>query len=684
MEELIGKTLGQYEIREKIGEGGMAEVFKAYQPSLNRFVAVKILAPAVAEKKGFTERFQREARSVARLNHPNILAVHDFGFHEGYNYLVMRYVEHSRTLGDLIEEGAPLDRLIDYILQVADALNYAHEQGIIHRDVKPSNILIDGKWALLSDFGLVKMSESVTHLTISGHTLGTPAYMSPEQVEGIHVDHRTDIYALGIILYRILTGTIPHEAPTPIGMLVKRRTEPVPPPRRIKPNIPKSLEQVTLRSLAMKPENRYSSATHFAEALKKAQTDSSQREKFKGVDQAKENLASAGDATVPHLSAVAPRQYHGLIIGGVTAAMVVIGMVVFALLSLRGGSDNSGVQLTPQFTTSANAGIPAVTVETVASTPPIATLTPIPPSLPLAIAQTNLEIRSGPGDVYDLLGHLPAGTMAEITGRDETDQWWQIRTGLSAVGVGWIKAGTAFTKATGAHNITVAMAPPTPTGTATPVLDTPTPTVTPMPNSPTPTVTSMPNSPTPTVTSMPNSPTSSATSTPPPTSTPNPVRFTATPTPPAESVTTEAQPKPTAIQSPPGPAGQFTLIKPTLDDTSTGPTEFEWRWGGSVGTDQGFEIRVWREGEPPAGAHNAVEDNKNGQIAAVGNNTYRTTINIKDAAGVKGRGGDYLWTVVLIQVSPAYKDLGIQAPSGRLRLGLGGGGGSGGGGGPTF
>src|SRR5688572_5236330 len=124
MEELIGRTLGQYEIREKIGEGGMAYVFKAYQPSLNRFVAVKVLSPDVAKRARLTERFQREAYSVARLHHPHILQVHDFGVQDGYNYIVMRYVEHSRTLGDLIEESAPLDKLINYILQVADALNY--------------------------------------------------------------------------------------------------------------------------------------------------------------------------------------------------------------------------------------------------------------------------------------------------------------------------------------------------------------------------------------------------------------------------------------------------------------------------------------------------------------------------------------------------------------------------------
>ncbi len=587
MENLIGKTLGQYEIREKIGEGGMAYVFKAYQPSLDRFVAVKVLSLAVAEKARLTERFQREAYSIARLHHPNILQVHDFGIQDNYNYIVMRYVEHSRTLGHLIEAKTPLDKLINYIIQVADALNYAHEQGIIHRDVKPSNILIDGKWALLSDFGLVKMSETATQLTSTGLSMGTPAYMSPEQVEGINVDYRTDIYALGVILYKILTGTIPHDAPTPIGILVKRRTEPVPALRQIKPDIPVSLEHVTLRSLAMKPDERYSSATDFAEALSKAQTDPNYREQLNGSGSARRDRTLLDDITLPHIRGAALRENRGLMVSGVMAALVVIGALVFPLLFLREGNGSSAIQPIAQTPTSDNSGTPIVPSKT--ETPP------------------------------------STATLSNIS------------------------------EATEVHNLPTAPATATPTSP----------------------VTLAPDTPTPTSTSTPKLPTSTATSTPKlPTSTPNPLRSTATPTLAAATAIPKA-PAPTATPAPSIPIGQFTLLRPTIDDTSTGPTEFEWRWDGPLGPDQGFEVRVWREGEPPAGAHNAVEDNKNGYIAAVGNNIYRVTLNIKDAAGVLGRGGDYLWTVVLVQISPDYKDLGIQASPGHLRLGLGGGGGGG-------
>jgi serine/threonine protein kinase len=648
VDELIGKTLGQYQITEKIGEGGMAYVYKAYQPSLNRFVAIKILSPEVAKKTRFTERFQREAHSVARLNHPHILAVHDFGVQGGYNYIVMRYVEHSRTLDYLIATGTPLNKLIDYIIQVADALNYAHEQGIIHRDVKPSNILIDGKWALLGDFGLVKMSEVVsTQLTGTGFSLGTPAYMSPEQVDGIDVDYRTDIYALGTILYKILTGTIPHDAPTPIGILAKRRSEPVPLLRQIKPDISIGLEQVTLRSLAMKREDRYDSAADFAEALKKAQADPNYREKWNGTAHPKGNLTLVDDVTRPHLKNVAPRKNLGLIVGGVITVVVIIAALVFALTWLRSRNDDIVAQPTSQITSTA-AGVSTISE----ADTPTATPTPVPPSTPQAQAQTNLEIWSGPGDEYDLLGYLPTGASAVITGRDETEQWWQIRTSLGTTGFGWIKAGSNLSEATNAQNMPIALAPPTPTGTATPVLDTPTPISTPTPKS---------------STSTPNSLKATAT----------PTLAIATATLPAATVTAAAPATSTPTSTPIVPTGQFTLLRPTLDTTSSGSVEFEWRWDGSIGPDQGFEIRVWREGEPPAGAHNAVEDNRNGYVVALGNNTYRLSLNIRDAAGVKGRGGEYLWTVVLVQINPEYRDLGIQASPGRLQLGFGGGGGGG-------
>jgi hypothetical protein len=668
MANLIGKTLGQYEIREKIGQGGMAQVFKAYQPGLDRFVAVKVLSPSLAEEPGFTQRFQREAHSAARLHHPHILEVYDFGLQDNYNYLVMRYVEKSRTLGDLIREGAPLDRLITYIVQVADALNYAHQRGIVHRDVKPGNILIDGKWALLTDFGLAKIKEASSQLTATGIGLGTPAYMSPEQASGTSVDHRTDIYALGVILYRILTGTVPHDAPTPFAILAKRCSEPVPSLRETKPDIPESLNHVVLRSLSMMPGDRYPTATHFADALKKAEEDPDYREEsittwlateagttvFDRADAAGA-VTIASQGKMPFGASAARRNSLILIAGGALAAVVLVGALLFLLLSLRGGSGSSAAQPLDQSGTPAGAQVVAPISQTEASALPANTPTPVPPGTPSAMARADLEVRSGPGDEYELLGYLPAGAVAEIVSRDQERQWWQIKSSLSAAGVGWIRAGSDFSEASDTDNVPIALAPPTPT----PIL---------VPDTATSTASSASDTLTLTPTPVPDTPTSTAT--------PTHAVPTATPVP--------ATPPP-ATRIPSQPAGQFTLLKPTSpENPSYGPTEFEWRWNSPLGADQGFEVRVWREGEPPAGVHNAVEDNKGGKVVALGNNTYRLTVDIREAYGVKGRSGEYLWTVALVQISPDYKDLGIQAAPARLRFEAGGGGdeGGGGGGGP--
>ena len=546
----------------------MAHVFKAYQASLDRFVAIKVLSPSLADQPGFTERFQREAHSVARLLHPNILQVYDFGVEDGYNFIVMRYVENSRTLHQAIEEGATLDELLDYILQVADALNYAHQHGVIHRDVKPSNILIDGRWALLSDFGLVKMAGSGSYLTSTGVSIGTPAYMSPEQASGSKVDHRTDIYALGVILHKILTGTIPHDATTPLAILVKRSVEPVTPPHQLNPNIPESLEHVILHSLATKPDDRYSTATDFAEALKTAKADPNYREPA-----ILESLRDTTIASSPKTPAGAEEKKRGLMLaGGAIAAVLFIGAILLFLLFRPDGSDRVTVQPAGQLETPA-AGLPsaAAATDTPAASPTLARGTPI------AVANTRLEVRSGPGDQYDLLGYLPAGATAEIVSQDEAGGWWQVRISLAGGGMGWIKADPTSSSATNAEYVPIALAPPTPTPTAT-VTDTPEPpTDTPIPV-PTDTPTKTPPLPTDTLTPP---PTTTPTGTPePPTATAAPTGTpTWTPAPPverpsptrastadllAQAATDTPEPADTATATP-----TDTLVPPTATATDT-------------------------------------------------------------------------------------------------------------------
>ena len=270
METMLGQTLGQYRIVEQIGKGGMATVFKAYQPGLDRYVAVKVLPAYYAHEEGFSERFVREAKAIARLDHPHILPVYDFGQADGLSYIVMKYVA-AGTLKDRLGQPLSPQAALGLLKQIGAALDHAHDMGILHRDVKPGNVLIDEKgWTYLSDFGLAKMVEGSVQLTGSGVGVGTPAYMSPEQGQGLPVDGRTDVYSLGIILYEMLTGRVPYEAETPMAVVVKHITGPLPPPRSLNPAISPAVERVILKALAKDPADRFPRAGALVEALEAA------------------------------------------------------------------------------------------------------------------------------------------------------------------------------------------------------------------------------------------------------------------------------------------------------------------------------------------------------------------------------------------------------------------------------
>jgi serine/threonine-protein kinase len=269
MDAMIGQTFGPYKITEQIGEGGMAVVYKGYQQSLNRYVAIKVLRTELAQDQEFVTRFRREALAVAELSHPNILHVYDAGFAQGVYYIVMAYVE-AGSLKDMVSQG-PMD--IEYAnsiaAQLADALHHAHQRGLIHRDVKPNNVLMsrDGR-PLLTDFGIAKALHESAGLTRTGMSIGTPEYMAPEQIQGQKVDGRTDIYALGIVLYEMLVGWAPFGATTPVAALYKQVNEPPPPLRQANINVPTWLEAVVNKALAKSPAERYQNASDFAEALR--------------------------------------------------------------------------------------------------------------------------------------------------------------------------------------------------------------------------------------------------------------------------------------------------------------------------------------------------------------------------------------------------------------------------------
>ncbi|MBN2003195.1 MAG: protein kinase [Anaerolineae bacterium] len=272
MNSYIGKTLGAYQLVEQIGQGGMATVFKAYQPSMDRYVAVKILPGHFTQDATFAARFAQEAHTLAHLEHPHILPVYDYGEQEGITYLVMRYID-AGTLRDLITDRGAMDlRKIARIMgQVGRALGHAHSQGIIHRDIKPSNVLIDASGnAFLTDFGIAKIVAGSSNFTGTGAVIGTPAYMAPEQGMGKPLDHRCDIYAMGVMLYEMVTGQVPFDAETPLAVMMMHVYNPLPLPHLARPDLPETIERIILKAMAKSPDDRFQDVVGMVEILEQA------------------------------------------------------------------------------------------------------------------------------------------------------------------------------------------------------------------------------------------------------------------------------------------------------------------------------------------------------------------------------------------------------------------------------
>ncbi len=266
MTDLEGTTLGRYRVLARLGRGGMADVYKAFQPSLDRYVAIKVLHPSMVDDKEFVDRFKREAKSVAALRHPNIIQVFDYDHQGDTYYMVMEYID-GPTLRAALEdmhrrrEEVPLDVALRIVSDVGAALSYAHEAGVVHRDVKPANILLERSGrVILTDFGVAKILTG-TKVTVTGTVLGTPAYMSPEQGMGEHGDSRSDIYSLGVVLYELATGRLPFDADTPLAVLLKHVHDPLPLPRQLNPSLPEEVERIILKALAKDPSDRYPTAS---------------------------------------------------------------------------------------------------------------------------------------------------------------------------------------------------------------------------------------------------------------------------------------------------------------------------------------------------------------------------------------------------------------------------------------
>lgn len=272
MADLSGQTLGKYQLIERLGRGGMATVYRAYQPGMDRFVAVKVMHPQYADDASFIERFRREARVVGTLRHPHIVQVIDFDVQDEEYYMVMEYVETETLKNYLQKHGAmPISQALSVARKLADALAYAHANGMLHRDVKPANVL----WSktgepILTDFGIAKLA-GATGLTASGAAVGTPAYMSPEAGRGEQVDERTDVYSLGVMLYEMLSGELPYDADTPYAVILKHINDPLPPLRPRVPHLPEGIERIVIKALAKDKTQRYQSAAELRDALVQAE-----------------------------------------------------------------------------------------------------------------------------------------------------------------------------------------------------------------------------------------------------------------------------------------------------------------------------------------------------------------------------------------------------------------------------
>ena len=393
MSELLGQNVGRYQILALLGEGGMATVYKAYDPRLEREVAIKVIrreAFPPEDMDMLLKRFEREAKSLAKLSHPNIVGVIDYGEHEGSPYIVMVYLPGG-TLKDRLGRPMPWQNAIRQLLPIVRALEYVHERNIINRDVKPSYILMteDGQ-PMLSDFGLVKLFEKDkggTTITSSGTGIGTPDYMAPEQWTG-ESTALSDLYSLGVVLYEMVTGHRPYTADTPAGVLLKQATESLPLPKTYIPDLPPDVESVLLKVLAKEPKDRYPSVKAFEDDLENLQAGRTADATNVRPEQLRVQMTGRiAKPALPTAPAPAPvKKTWPVLLGG---------CAVLALLGAAGGfwllSGNLGLFAAPPVTSTSAPTRPATLAPTQTIIPFTETSLPVsPPTEALAPSLTPL------------------------------------------------------------------------------------------------------------------------------------------------------------------------------------------------------------------------------------------------------------------------------------------------------
>ena len=437
MEKQFGNTFGQYQVLDEIGRGGMATVYRGYQPSLQRYVAIKILPPQLAVDSAFVQRFLQEARSAARLEHPNIVAIHDVGEVDGTYFIVMQLLQ-GEPLNRLIQrEGRlPLERMARITGQIASALDYAHKQGFVHRDVKPANIIVGpGDHATLTDFGVAKATQS-GHLTQTGAVIGTPEYMSPEQAKGDPVGPASDIYALGLVAYEMLTGEVPFKADSTPAILYKQVHERPAPVRSKVPGLPATADKALARALAKIPADRFRTAGEFAAAL-----TGSVPTKPLGAVPIEPPTVAASAAIKPAATSVA-RAGSGLPKWALPAVGIAIVVVLAAIMlpSVLGGDKPpppapiTAVDLpSPVAADTAMVEVAAVEQATPTKVIPASKNTPTRQQVstnrtgrPQVASSQDINVYGGPGKQFGKTGQVEANKAYEIVARTEDNSWWLI------------------------------------------------------------------------------------------------------------------------------------------------------------------------------------------------------------------------------------------------------------------
>jgi len=379
MQDFIGKSIGRYRIVSKLGEGGMATVYKAEDSVLERNVAIKVILPDYQQTDNFLKRFEREAKAHAQLSHPNIVKILDFGEFEGYPYLVMEYVANGTLKSIMKKHDGPIawKEACAMIARVARSLDNAHNNKIVHRDVKPANILInESGQPMLSDFGIVKIIEgsNTTGLTATGTGIGTPHYMSPEQAQGRPLDGRSDIYSLGVIFYEMVTGKKPFEAKTPMEVALKHVNDPAPHARQLEPDLPSAIDQIIYKAMAKKPADRYPDMKSFAEAIEAQIPDWSSSQPFKTV-KAKPKKTTSSSGWKKNLKWIIP-------------AVLVIAIAI-GVLTTQG---NSETEPTEAPTEPVMAAVDKPTSEPKATQIPTKSLTAVPTLSPTSVQEeTNTD-----------------------------------------------------------------------------------------------------------------------------------------------------------------------------------------------------------------------------------------------------------------------------------------------------